>query len=226
MTRDAYGTGEDGTDKDRIDKDQIDKDGIGKDRLLAFADAVTAIAITLLALEIRVPEGLDAGQLGHALGETLVKVYAYLLSFTVVGLLWLAHHRLFSLMVAVDRATVRLELALLAVIAALPFPTRLLSEYGGTTEATAGYAAAIALTAALLTVMTLRLRASGPPRIGEASPRRVARLLYANATLTAVFATSIPVALASPTAAKYWWGLLVPLRILPRWVRRWRRIPD
>lgn len=209
MPRDAYGS---------------DAYGIGKDRLLAFADAVTAIAITLLALEIRVPEGLSAGQLGHALGEVLVKVYAYLLSFTVVGLLWLAHHRLFSLIVKVDRATVRLELALLAVIAALPFPTRLLSEYGETAQATAGYAAAIALTAAPLTVMTLRLRAGGgPPLVPEASPGRVARLLYANATLAVVFATSIPVAVASPTAAKFWWGLLVPLRVLPRWVRRQQR---
>lgn len=194
---------------------------IGVDRLLAFADAVTAIAITLLALEITVPEGLSETQLGHALGHALVKLSAYLLSFAVVGLLWLAHHKLFGLIATLDTTMVRLELAFLAVVAALPFPTRLLSEYGQTTEATAVYAGSIALAGALMTVMALRLRADGPLRVPEAPHGQIGRVVFANASLTAVFTTSIPVALASPLAAKYWWLLLLPVRL----IRRFRKLP-
>ncbi|MFC5721058.1 TMEM175 family protein [Streptomyces gamaensis] len=186
------------------------------DRLLAFADAVTAIAITLLALELHVPDGLPAAELGHALYELLLKIYAYLLTFAVIGLLWLGHHRLFRMVATLDRTMVRLELGLLAVVAALPFPTRLLSEYGQTFAATAVYAGALATVTAVMTVMCLRLRHPGPLRAPGVTQQQVQQAVYGNATLAAAFATSIPVALLSPTLAKCLWWLTFLARLAPR----------
>ncbi|MEU7168415.1 TMEM175 family protein [Streptomyces morookaense] len=192
---------------------------IDVDRLLAFADAVTAIAITLLALELHVPDGLPAAELGHALHELLIKLYAYLLTFVVIGLLWLGHHRLFGMVATLDRTMVRLELGLLAVIAALPFPTRLLSEYSRTAAATAVYGGALATVAALMSVMCLRLRRPGPLRAPGVTQQQVHQALYGNATLAVAFATSVPMALFSPTLAKYWWWLAFLARLAPRFRR-------
>ncbi|WP_311137114.1 TMEM175 family protein [Streptomyces sp. I6] len=130
---------------------------IGPDRLLAFGDAVFAIAITLLALDITVPADLEARDLGRALHRALSDIGAYLLSFVVIGVLWISQHTLFHRVAGLDSALLHLYLALLAVIAALPFPTRLISEYADTSAATAVYSGSIALASGLLAAMSLRL---------------------------------------------------------------------
>ncbi|MCC3776177.1 TMEM175 family protein [Streptomyces sp. UNOB3_S3] len=195
---------------------------IEMDRMLAFADAVTAIAITLLALEIHVPDDLPDAEVGQAFGHVLPKVIAYLVSFVLVGAIWLGHHKLFRLMATLDRAMVRLEFALLAVIAFLPFTARLLSEHGGAPVAMAIYTGAIGLEAALLTVMALRLRAPGPLRRPEVTRRQVAREVFDNASIAVIALIAFLVALAAPLVAIWWWVLIWPVRALPRywpWLR-------
>ncbi|MFD8999033.1 TMEM175 family protein [Streptomyces abikoensis] len=195
---------------------------IEMDRMLAFADAVTAIAITLLALEIHVPEGLPDAEVGQAFGHLLPKVLAYLVGFVLVGAIWLGHHKLFRLMATLDRAMVRLEFALLAVIAFLPFTARLMSEHGGAPVAMAVYTGAIGLEAALLAVMALRLRDPGPLRRPEVTRQQVAREVFDNASIAAIATVALLVALAAPLVAVWWWVLIWPARGLPRywpWLR-------
>ncbi|WP_326718539.1 TMEM175 family protein [Streptomyces sp. NBC_00243] len=189
---------------------------IGAERLLFFGDAVFAIAITLLALDITVPEGLADSEVGAALRDAVPKMGAYLLSFAVIGVLWLAQHALFRLVATLDRWLLNLYLALLAVVAALPFPTRLISEYGDTTAGTAFYAANIALAIALLAAMTACLLVRPSLAVAAAEPGRIRDSLRRSLFLFGVFATSIPVAFASPTAAKYWWLLAILSRLLIR----------
>ncbi|MFI6335529.1 TMEM175 family protein [Streptomyces sp. NPDC050535] len=189
---------------------------IGPERLLFFGDAVFAIAITLLALDVTVPEGLAHAEVGAALRDALPKMGAYLLSFAVIGALWLAQHALFRLVATLDLRLLSLYLALLAVVAALPFPSRLISEYGGTTAATAFYAATIALATGLLAAMAARLLAQPSLAVTDTAPGRVKDSLRRSLSTLGVFATSIPVAFASPTAAKYWWLLAVPAHRLLR----------
>ncbi|MEV7342003.1 TMEM175 family protein [Streptomyces sp. NPDC093544] len=195
---------------------------IGPERLLFFGDAVFAIAITLLALDVTVPEGLAHSEVGAALQDAVPKMGAYLLSFAVIGALWLAQHALFRMVATLDRWLLNLYLALLAVVAALPFPTRLISEYGGTTAATAFYAATIALALGLLAALTARLLARPSLAVPDTEPGRVKDSLWRSLSTLGVFATSIPVAFASPTAAKYWWLLAV----LARWLLQGSRTPD
>lgn len=68
------------------------------ERIVLFSDAVFAIAITLLALEVRVPE-VDADALPQALLELLPRIGVYTLSFLIVGLYWVGHHRVFRYVV-------------------------------------------------------------------------------------------------------------------------------
>lgn len=185
---------------------------VAPERLLAFGDAVFAIAITLLALDIDVPDGLPEGRLDDALRDVLPDVGAFLLSFSVIGLLWLAHHRMFALVGRIDRTLLYLYFALLAVVAALPFPTRLVSEYGDTTVATVVYGGVIGLASLLTTGMAFRLLRRPGLRKPDVSTARVRRTALEGAVVAGVFATSVPVALVSPAGAKYWWLLIVVLR--------------
>src|SRR4051794_37637745 len=75
---------------------------MSKDRVEALSDGVIAIAITLLILEIDVPEG--AGEnLPHQLAEQWLSYLSYVVSFFVIGVIWLNHHALFSHLARVDR---------------------------------------------------------------------------------------------------------------------------
>jgi uncharacterized membrane protein len=100
----------------------------GTDRLEIFSDAVIAIAITLLVLDIKVPNSGD-GRLVHDLAQKWPSYLAFVLSFTVIGIMWVSHHSMFERIRRVDRGLLFMNLWLLLGIAFLPFPTALLSEY-------------------------------------------------------------------------------------------------
>ena len=94
------------------------------DRVLFFSDAVFAIAITLLVVDIRVPEVvLNAATSFMSLDD---KILSFVISFLVIGLFWMGHHRLFRYITALDRPVIFLNLLFLGAIAFLPYPTALL----------------------------------------------------------------------------------------------------
>jgi uncharacterized membrane protein len=72
------------------------------DRLVAFSDGVFAIAITLLVLNIQVPDVSDKN-LGDAVADLVPEIFTYALSFVVVGLYWISHHQMFRALQRVDR---------------------------------------------------------------------------------------------------------------------------
>ncbi|MDQ6783356.1 MAG: TMEM175 family protein [Actinomycetota bacterium] len=98
-----------------------------KNRVEAFSDGVLAIAITLLVLGL-VPPQHRPDELGEALVHQLPAFAAYVVSFAIIGIMWINHHTLFALLRKVDRVTLFLNLFLLGTIATLPYPTQLLAD--------------------------------------------------------------------------------------------------
>lgn len=92
-------------------------------RLEAFSDGVFAIAMTLLVLEIRLPEEVAPGMLGPALLHLWRSYLAFLSSFAFIGVMWVNHHRIFNLIRRTDQAILALNLLLLLGVTFLPFPT-------------------------------------------------------------------------------------------------------
>jgi uncharacterized membrane protein len=108
------------------------EDDTGLERLVFFSDAVFAIAITLLALDIRLPElpeGVSVGEMLRRLLGLWPNYLGYVLSFTVIGLFWLGHHRMFRFIRRYDARLLLLALLQLMFVAFLPFPTSLIGAH-------------------------------------------------------------------------------------------------
>ena len=118
-------------------------------RLEAFSDGIFAIAITLLVLEISVPES-DFDDLWKGIADQWPSYLAYATSFITIGGLWLAHHGIFRRLASADGVVMRLNILLLMLVAFLPFPTKLIAEAIHLT--TAERAAAIFYGLALLSI--------------------------------------------------------------------------
>ena len=189
------------------------------DRVLFFSDAVFAIAITLLVVDIRVPDIVT--DTGHELGESRGKILSFAISFLVIGLFWMGHHRLFRYITALDRPLIFLNLLFLGTIAFLPYPTALLFVSSTSqVAATVFYAACVAGAGlAELAVWVYAIRAKGlvPASIPPAFRRyELAQLLPA----PVVFLLSIPVAFVAPDVAPFTWILLLPIAGILRRIMR------
>jgi uncharacterized membrane protein len=96
-------------------------------RIEAFSDGVFAIAITLLVLEISVPEAAFE-DLWHGIADQWPSYLAYVTSFLTIGTIWLMHHGIFRRLAQADGFVTRMNLLLLMLVSFLPFPTKLLAE--------------------------------------------------------------------------------------------------
>ena len=126
-------------------------------RLLTLADGVFAIAMTLLALDLKVPNlGAHPGNhaLGHALAANADSYWSFLLTFYVVARYWGRHRQLMRWAVRAHAAVVRDTLVLLLLVAAMPFPASLLGRYGGNAVSLLLYGAINALATLTLMVMS------------------------------------------------------------------------
>lgn len=104
------------------------------ERLILFSDAVFAIAITLLVIEIKIPEwhGPDTvieNVLLHKLAELIPKFIGFLVSFLLIGQYWIVHHRMFGYVINFTDRLIWLNILFLLAVALMPFSTGFYSEY-------------------------------------------------------------------------------------------------
>jgi uncharacterized membrane protein len=179
-------------------------------RLVAFTDAVMAVAITLLVLDLKLPAGVTDAELPGVLASSSHQLWCYVLSFLVIGLLWMAHHNQFAFIARVDGVMMWLNLLFLLMIGLIPFVTSVMSDHG-TPLPTMLYAAVLFSTSVLLGAIWGYARRD--PVLMEADvPAAERRQGVVTPLLVAlVFALSIPVAYVWGSAAGQWtWLLALP----------------
>ena len=187
-------------------------------RLEAFSDGVIAIAITLSVLSIEFPRGLPTSQVAATILHLIPDVLVYLLSFAVIGLFWVSHHYALDRIDRVDRPIILLNLGFLAAISLMPLVTGLLNEYA---NAPAVMTYATVMTLAALALLAMWLHAERRGLVSDlADQRERAERTSRLVTIAAVFAVSIPVALASPRVAQYLWILILLFRRIGPLLRR------
>jgi uncharacterized membrane protein len=189
---------------------------VNKDRTLAFSDGVFAIAITLLVLNIEIPDvdTQTSAELESALDDTVPELISYFIGFFVIGLFWIRHHRFFDSLRGYDERLMLANLLFLALVALLPFPTAVLGEHAGLTVGVVIYAsfvAAAGLADTLMLWLALDRNLAGPQE--QANPRRS---LLRSLITPVIFLASIPVAFVEPDVAPYLW---LGLAFLPRLAR-------
>jgi TMEM175 potassium channel family protein len=188
--------------------------GGGAERLSALSDGVFAIAMTLLVLDVSVPTGLDSAGFHEALEDALPNLAAYALSFAVIGEFWRDHRHILSAAPSADGLVTVVTLIGLALIALLPFPTSLLAEYSDEPVAVAIYSGTVAAinTAHLALLLTIHQLLRPPTGVLTARARRLGAADLGSTVL--VFGSAVPIAFASPDAAKWFWLTLVPAKVL------------
>lgn len=126
------------------------------ERMKLFSDAVFAIAITLLVLEIKVPEIADnlvATELPRELGHLIPKILSNIISFIILGIYWIAHHNIFMHIIRHDHIMLWLNTLFLMCIASLPFPTALLGHYPNQQISVVIYAGTLLITGIVLDLL-------------------------------------------------------------------------
>ncbi len=176
----------------------------GTDRLEIFSDAVIAIAITLLVLDIKVPDSKD-GRLVHDLLHQWPSYLAFVLSFAVIGIMWVSHHSMFERIHRVDRTLLFMNLWLLLGIAFLPFPTALLAEYatqGGSNShaAAAIYSGTMALIGLAFLSIWIHLASHPALLSGHANKASLRRSINLSLVSPVVYGLSIGLAFVSAEA--------------------------
>jgi uncharacterized membrane protein len=173
-------------------------------RIRAFTDGVMAVAITLLVLNIEVPDlptGSE-GQLDEQLLDLLPSLGAYALSFALVGRYWVVHHRMFEDLRSFDGTLISLNLLFLALIGLVPFASDLVDRYDQEPIAAAVFAGTLGLAALVNTTMVRYIRRRGfAPAADEAN--RVGAIV--SLAIAIAFLISIPAAFLNVTLARLIW---------------------
>ena len=179
-------------------------------RIVAFTDGVMAVAITLLVLNLEVPD-VQGDQLDDALRELDGSFLAYVLTFALVGRFWLVHHNLFESLERFDGRMMVLNLIFLMLIALMPFGMDLVDTYPNTSIAIATFAAILSLTSLTHWTMAAHSRRSD---FMHSEPVHETRRLgkIASLDVPAIFLLSVPVAFVSPLAAQLMWVATIVLR--------------
>lgn len=191
---------------------------MGTGRLEAFSDGVFAIAVTLLILEVKVS---GSGTLLHQLVDAWPSYAAFVVSFVMIGTMWINHHRMFHALAVVDNTVLVANLALLLVISFIPFPTELVSEniaHGTTADARTAVVfygltfVAVSVVFPLLWWAIVRNPSNTTPEL----TRKMARDgMRRNLLGLPTYAAFTLLALVSPTISLLCFGLVAIFYLLP-----------
>jgi uncharacterized membrane protein len=171
-------------------------------RLETFADGVFAIAATLLIIDVTADAHGDA--LGAALTHAWPQYVAYAVSFVTIGVMWVNHHTCLELIATADRRFLFINVALLACIAFVPFPTHLVAEHlrdDGLRAAALAYG--VTLTTTAICFFAFWFYAAVGRRLikPDADERLIRGISRSYLPGTPIYGTATLVALVSPTAS-------------------------
>lgn len=170
---------------------------MGKGRLEAFSDGVIAILITIMVLELRVPDGTDWA----ALRELIPTFLSYVLSFIFLGIYWNNHHHLWQMANAVNGRILWANLHLLFWLSLVPFVTGWMGEHNFAQLPVALYGAVLLMAAAAYHILTRELvKLHGKnslieTALGNKFKERISLVAYALAILLSSFNTAFSLAL-------------------------------
>jgi uncharacterized membrane protein len=196
--------------------DEPDVEAAVLERVIFFSDAVFAIAITLLIIEVRLPalpDHASDAQVRGALSGVLPEVFAYALSFATIGLYWFAHWRRYRDVERVNERLVGLNLILLGLVEFIPFPTAMMGEHGDLPSVVAIYATSLSAAGLVSSLNWLYAWRAGLARPGISA--RYARLVALRGlSVPVVMLASLLLLPAGPAWVETSWLLIFPVQFV------------
>jgi len=189
-------------------------------RLLALSDGIFAFAITLLILNIALPDNTNRAEVPQALIALWPKYLAFLISFLVIGLYWIVHVRQFRSIRKYSAGLLWLNLIFLMFIVLIPYSTNVLSNFQGTTSVIL-YAANMACAGFMATGLWIYAVRSKLVN-AQLGPAQARRGIIMNLVAPVIFTLSIGLAFINADWASYSWILIF---IAHRVVDRIFRVP-
>lgn len=215
--------------------------GLDYERIVFFSDAVFAIAITLLILEIKVPELEQVANgetsLGQEIWDNRRAIQSFLTSFIVLGFYWRAHHQIFRFVHRFNGNLIWINLVFLLSIIWLPYPTAILGRFvdaeltpsvGQSAQQLAVmlYAGSVTITGLLLTVLWVYATRRHRLVDDDLSPRFIQYQTLRHLIPAVLFFASIGLAFIDPVLTSgLWWIVLLALPLL-RWIYGYKEYPE
>ena len=196
-------------------KKSVPEDSLGLERIIFFSDAVMAIAITLLAIDLKLPQ-IDPSNAMTEVPRQLASIgpnfMTFFISFVVIGIYWISHHRYFAYIKRYDVRLIVLNLMFLFFIVCMPFVANLLGHYTDVPIVLILYTLAVA--ALGVSMALIWWYASRNHLISEELDAQSIRMINVRLyTSPVMFLAAVPFAFVSSTAViLVWW--LSPLAVL------------
>ena len=183
------------------------------ERICAISDGVYAIALTLLVLDLKVPELSEVTnrQLITDLVQQLSNFFAYIVSFSVVAFFWMSHHRIFQSITCCDSRAQVLNFVHLLFISLTPYVASLIGHYEGDRVATIAFSLSLGLASLSLIVLGQYVLAKENWRTDETGGTWVKLPLWVVYAGPVVALVSIGISFVNIDVALFLW-LLLPLR--------------
>ena len=189
----------------------------GTGRIEAFSDGVFAIAITLLILEVSVPES-DFDDLWQGIADQWPSYLAYVTSFLTIGWIWMVHHGIFRRLEFANSWVMRINLVLLMAVSFLPFPTKLLAEAIHDTDAERAaaifYGATLFVISALISVLWRVIAGERALLRPEVSDQEVKALTAAATPSLGFYVAVIVLAIFVPKVAAFGYVVIAVIAVL------------
>lgn len=199
--------------------DEPDPRAVAAERLTFFADAVIAIAITLLALELHAPEGNTNREFLHSAYVDRGEYISFVISFYVIGFYWAHHHKVFRYVTVLGGRLVGLTLLWLFLLVLTPFATRVLSGGGAFQARFVLYASIQALAGLVWVLMVVEIQRNRIYR-ADTPPDLFANAYFGTGALAAGFLLSIPFAFFTGRAYDFWIAVPVVTAVVRKLLRR------
>jgi uncharacterized membrane protein len=199
----------------------------GTERLLALSDGVVAIALTLLVLQLKVPAVVPANKtspvaLYHDLAKGSPQLVSYVVSFYVIAIFWLIHHRVYRLLRGHREVIAWWNFGFLFTITLFPFSAALMGEFPDNSLAVVEFALNLLL-ANVVTTLVILVAQRRDLFVRGATPALIQGMVARGMAAALVILVSIPVAVVAPKYAPFVWLLLA---VSPRLGERWgARLP-
>ncbi|MFO1121518.1 MAG: TMEM175 family protein [Hyphomicrobiales bacterium] len=188
--------------------------GLEFERVAFFSDAIYAIAMTLLVVDIKIPEmgfnDSDPSMVLDTLRRNTPEIIGFFLCFWLIGMTWISHHRFMASLKTIGHTLMTLNMFYLAFVAFMPFPVSLISHYDNNIMAFlifTGNLVVLNVLELIMFVVAYRLRRTRPTVTREVFDYGVVACLVP----IAIFVVSIPVALVHTTYGLVFWFLIFPI---------------